>query len=60
MVVKLNGSEKFDTEYYDDPVYIYDGYQYQKRVLNYISGSRFSNVSNQISSDQIMEIVFRT
>ncbi len=60
MVVKLNGSEKFETEYYNDPIYIYDGYESQKRVLNYISGSRSSDVFNHTSSGQIMEIVFKT
>ena len=49
----------FETEYYDDTVYIYDGYESQKKVLNYVSGIRSTNVFNHSSSGQIMEIVFK-
>ena len=58
-VVKLTGCEMFETEYYDDTVYIYDGYESQKKVLNYISHYQSSHVFNHVSSGQIMEIVFK-
>jgi hypothetical protein len=65
-IVKLTGCENFNTYYFYDSFYIYDGYESEKRVLNYVSGSKsqsfFKNkeVFSQQSSGQIMEIVFKT
>jgi hypothetical protein len=62
-VVKLNGSEKFSlfgsSAYGQDIIYVYDGYESEKKVINYFSGSLSSNIFNQQSSGQIMEIVFK-
>ena len=58
-VVQLTGCEYFNTEYFYDTLTIYDGYESQKRVINFISGFKSSNIFNQISSGQIMEIVFK-
>ena len=50
----------FETEYFKDNIIIYDGYESQKNVFNYISGSKTnSDAFYQMSTDQIMEIVFK-
>ena len=53
------GCDYFYTEYYNDPVYIYDGYESEKKVFNFLTGVRSSRDFNQISNGQIMEIVFK-
>ena len=58
-VVKLNGSEMFELDYPNDRIFIYDGYESQNVVINYISGKQNSDVFKQQSSGQIMDIVFK-
>jgi hypothetical protein len=63
-VVKLNGSEYFDiylgtNDYSLDHIIIYDGYESEKNVINFLSGSLNSNNTNQQSTGEIMEIVFK-
>ncbi len=63
-MVKLNGSEKFSLHfgssiYGQDIIYVYDGYESEKKVINYFSGSLSSKIFGQQSSGEIMEFVFK-
>ena len=57
--MKLNGSVKFEISYPDDKIFIYDGYQSEKKFINYMSGVWNMNINKKTSSGQIMEIVFK-
>ena len=49
----------FELDYPNDRIFIYDGYESQNVVINYISGKQNSDVFKQQSSGQIMDIVFK-
>jgi hypothetical protein len=55
--VKITGSDTFKIDS-NHMLTIYDGFKSENKVLNYISGDFYSVSFNQITTGQIMEIVF--
>ncbi len=58
-MVKLAGCELFQIELINDNLFIYDGLESQGKYINFISGNRTSNMFDQTSNGEIMEIVFK-
>ncbi len=56
-LVKLTGSDLFQTDI-KDKLYIYDGYKSNNKVLNYASSNQSSKSFDQITTGQIMELIF--